>query len=645
MASLIDDPKKLNAFLSGFSPRSVSNAGRSIEMAAGSGSSGQSSSASSITAAAQLEALSRQKNFQNQFSVQPPNVVKQQHATRLAPSLDMLAIIDEQRLACELAQQDDAADGSRALALVRTAGQTSCAAPSPAADTTATAGDTASPPASEVARQSPRSAKVPISPRTQGLSATRLAHAHSGPSASFLAPERGGPADSSSATFGCHIPPVGHYRPKHCLTEHAVSGGYMEPKSHRQISPRHRSHAHLLASHRDDGSDAVEAASPTVKSVIPYSSTASLLSPQQSVRFRAREKVAASPPRVMQDPVFKSLSPKIAPPMKTDGADEVYWPRADPRDTNRSSPNRVDFSKLTPRKPFVEVSENPDAYYKPAPGIGSNLQQTADISLHTSRDHYPVEKKSFYQDADLPYDPHQALAAHRGQVVSTLMDKMTPRKPFVTPAADMSDLSANSNITDPSQKRVLKIIAFEKQAPHPSLPLSGAAGAPEIYDVNVSPTQTRQRSAVIHHSAPGHSDLHVPSCTDFGDVPNVSATKPNSIQDVRFEKQTKRSPMTLQLHDLQYDTDDTALAKRLTGNPMMGVALSREKRERAVAVRPAGAEVVYVCPVPQAPGTGAHLDFSRHVARDDQFCGRDKPSPRFLETHPRAPGPGAYDVK
>lgn len=667
---LINDRQKMQTFLASMSPRSISNAGRNIEMSSGNAASrAHALEGSSITAAEQHRALQHQTARQLAFALPPSDGDR---VTSALPSLDVLAIIDAQRLACEsnhhfadepvaAVSSNDAASPSRLVrdnVQLQSGGVKGQQQPS----LLKAASDDAASVVSDTLRaanaRSPKhqlegtaSALSPLSPAQKKnlkgdeqplkflsqLSARRVQQPAK-PSPCFLARER---QTSDVGTTG--MPPVGHYRPKHALTEPVLSGGYIEPRpvKHSPKRPRH-------------GGDQQEPAVPTLGSPTASSvgsPTKTLQSGASSARLRAREKLTASPPRGPHpDPVFQSKAPRLAEPYPTDGADAWYWPRCDWRSDPTNS-HRVDLAKVTPRKELHTIPDNPDAYYNITSPLGANVVRTSDLSLLTGREHYPVEKKFFYQkDVDIISDPQKLLDHVRPHVGSMIqLDRHLARPPFgpTEPydcTVDHRDGASPKDVSS-QRKRAKLITDFGRQVPHPPLPSPGSKGAPELYDVSTQLTYRSPPRAVIHDSSPGHLPLHEPSMTDFASPPSVDAVRPKITQEISLEKPSPRKPMLANLQDLEYDVKTNLMSPRVTGNPMISSTLAREKRERAFAHRTCGPDAgAYTFTLPSA-GAGAHVDFSRHVARDDAACGRGNPSPKYLERHPRAPGPGSYDVK
>lgn len=621
MTAMLDDPKKMSAFLSALTPNSVSNAGRNEQLTNSKGRGGAELSSLSFTAALTAKSLEQQKKMQDAFT-QPSKA-----ANHISDKV--INIIDSQMAAIVEHQFGGDSLSPEKPVLIR-----STSTKAPTALNVSTLEGTADGPASP----------NPASSSSAMLSPTRPSPRQDGtphrPNASFLTPER-----FKEINHNGNVPPVGHYRPKHSLTEGVARGGYIEPK------PHHHHHSPRAAPQSPPAASDEAPASPTLKSNPSSSRTpqhgasdvsATVL--KDSPRQRAKEKAAAQqPPPPMEDIVFKSKAPKMYEPYPTDGADAWYWPRCDRRLAPAASTS-VDFSKHTPRKPFVVPSENPDAYYNVAKPFGSETQHvTMDISARTSRDKYPVEKKSLYQDADLPYDPHVQLKKLGPAAQVHEFSKDTPRKPFAEPAVSVSVEERDDCLGDVGSqvKRTRGPIAFEKQTVHPPVE---ARYVPVVYDTIDALTSPRHRSALVDPKGPGHLPLHVPSITEFSAPPSLNSVRPSQIQDVNFDKCSKRAEMKVPLHDLSYDTQrDPPNLKKLACDPKIALNLSREKREKATSFKPQGTQAVYTYGI-DSPGSGAHLDFSKQVTRENQFASRLAPSGHWEANNPRSPGPGAYNV-
>ncbi|CUG39863.1 Hypothetical protein, putative [Bodo saltans] len=631
-STYLDDPKALGALLQSLHKPSLSSTGRNLSVMAQSTSTASSSSGgggavggesaaasnaggTSITAATQRRAMEGQMRLQDAFmkSATSPRI------KGAMPSLNVLAVLDEQRAATEAfymesdpAVVDAAADASSPVSptgpvIVRVqpvvAAQTISMSSSHQADATMTSlGATAATTGHQQKQTSPHGTGHVTSPRKPlaslfGPSSTLTSPRHpAAPTASFLSPERA-KVDSIGLAV---LPPVGHYHPKHTLTEERRHGGYIEPQLIHRRTKRtvedeggHGSEQHFSTTGRSDGQlQSPTAASP--EGSFAYSkSNASLGSPHGSARTRARDKANASPPRVHQPPsyssvMFQSKSPRIAPYPRGEGADELYWPRCDRYlNGNGQASTGWDFGKTSPRKSTDLVSAAPDTVYNIQSPFGKDeSHRTLDINNRTSRDHYPVEKKFFYQkDVELGYDVNTALDATRKKEVPGMVpafDRHTGPRVAPWEKSSMFLSSADESTAynaDPEalKRRVRGPMPFEKHSPHTQQTFPYV---PVVYDVEFQKVEHSPRSAVIHPAAPGHRPLHTTSDTEIGPAPSLSYVRGNTIQNVMMTKQTPRKEPASPIHDLEYaGSTHNPAQRRTTGDPMNSQSLTRAKRE------------------------------------------------------------------
>jgi hypothetical protein len=274
-----------------------------------------------------------------------------------------------------------------------------------------------------------------------------------------------------------------------------------------------------------------------------------------------------------------------------------------------------------------------------------------EIINRTSRDHYPVETKRYYQDVDIAFDVNAALNATRPTaqpgMVPCFERQASPRKaPWETSATAASPSDSGGDSGDSNyylQRRVQGPMPFEKHSPHQQQTFHYV---PAVYDVEYTSVEHSPRSAKIHASAPGHKDLHTESMTEIGPAPSLALVRGNTVQNVDMAKQPARREPPSTIHDLEYPNVKNPFERRVIGDPMIASSLTRAKREKVLSSGQQGTtDLVYTYQLPSTSGTaGGVADFAKQVHREDMFAGHLSTSWSYQKNHPKAPGPGTYDA-
>ncbi len=456
------------------------------------------------------------------------------------------------------------------------------------------------------------------------------------PTSSFLSPERFTAVKSG-------IPPVGHYRPKHTLSEGAVVGGYIakllptKPHGHTPAAPIYKDgiNNNSLSLDMSQGQQSLQHMASVLSGVGRADSPKS--------PTRAGGGAPGSPSKTAaaktETAVFRSASPKIGPPAKSPAPDEWYWPRNDPKSPRSfSTRGRGDFMQCTPRRPLVDPPSVPDAYYNVIGVTGAD-------SMHTVRafenQHRPVavtvQSASMATDGDTNFDANQALKLTRPAAAAVDFSKSTPRKDMAPAFIATTSVDYVESIGDPMKAHV-PAFSYDTLLPRksnlrPMLDLE--------YDVNDSLAKPRQPAAVIDPNAPGHLPLtrcDVP--TEVGEPPRLSFSRPRISREIPFEQYSPRAEAKLRTLDVLYECEGPLkkhVYPRVVGNPMMHDALSREARSKYSTKPTLQAE--YTWSVPRLPM--AHYEFEKHVPSEEYHTGPIS-SHKYNLNHPRAPPVGTY---
>ena len=338
--------------------------------------------------------------------------------------------------------------------------------------------------------------------------------------------------------------------------------------------------------------------------------------------------------------VFRSGSPKIGPLQKTAAPDEWYWPRNDPGSPRSFNVRgRGDFTMLTPRRPLVDPSGVPDAYYNVTKPTGSESAHTVrQFELQYRPSVTETNAASVALEGDATYDASVAVKPTKPTIRNVDFTKSSPRGEFGPATAATISVDFADELPEPNRRHVATFsydtMLARKDNLRPMLDLQ--------YDASDGAVSPRIVAAVIDARVPGHQPLT--SCdmpTEIGEPPRLELARAKITRDLRFEKYSPRKDQPTHLLDKLYECDEPLrkINPRVLGDPMMHDSLSREKRAKVILPVKPTLQVQYDYPVPRLPA--AHYSFTKQVSTDATFSGYE-PSHQFVRSHPRAPPVGTY---
>ena len=398
-----------------------------------------------------------------------------------------------------------------------------------------------------------------------------------------------------------HVPPVGHYRPKHDVTECTVRGGYIHQEVVAAVTKRVAETVEKRCVSPDELQDVVERRKPAIPSTTA---------------------------------AFKSIVPQCpVPRAQLAGADEWYWPRPNPAAQRTSD---VLLSKALFRRQESRSTSFPEGYSVPA---GAPVRCPVSIKNMSRREPHLAHV------SDVPcYQVQKADKLTRREVQPVKFQLYSPRQPLHTskkpPGATVTypinDKSVHRNTT-------AVLVEFDRCTTRSSRP--PAAVNDLSYDPSDVLTTHRNRAATLQNDV-GHQTLFCGQTSAGivqGYVPNLNSTRPQVVRDVQFARNRPRAAAKVSHNDLLYDVPSPLV----TQTPMLHSCLSREKWTSNMSPHRNVLDKVYeVSPFEAAKlgGKKCTVNFEKYITKERAFSGRNIPSEHFKRSNPTAPGPGAYNV-
>lgn len=449
-------------------------------------------------------------------------------------------------------------------------------------------------------------------------------------------------------------PDVGHYHLKYSVTEPQVVGGYIAPRESaapQRRPPREKSPEPAEAATETKLAQTTPELLASENTKIFAFSTIGGLNPTQrsaAVTEATSEKKKKRKPTVRGDHMFVSKTPRVMAPNCSAAKDLDYFPYADVRSTVKRicCPVKFDVALHQPRRHHIIRSQGVGSY-NVATDIANNPHRIVCMDRSTGREGFWLNKTVLPDMIPGYVDLSNALNKVRPRVRAAIIalqkrkEDSEKRQKAPDPTVSIErDLNFPRSVFDRCEAR--RVRQFATMTGRSETVPAVSHEAPESIDM--THVTKRIPNVIIHPSAPGHAPLHQQQKTEIGEVPNLKWVKPTTERTTNFGiAPSVHFSQQQPARDLWYDTTKRSLVEpRVTGNPMIELQVSRDKRAKMFSTNGCGAHVVYETDIPQRCKSVPL--FEKQITKEAQFCGHRLQSERWLQKHPRAPGPGHYNV-